>query len=215
MGMETILKAIGQRGEREVQAIEQAAFQQANEITAAAWLEAGQIKEQAFAAAVLPASRERARIIHRARLEALRLAGDTRERLVDAALDQLHGYLRGMRNDPRYSQVLRRLTQETLDELAATMETQGGHRTDSVLIEACAKDQELLENLLGELGLHIPICYELDCWGGVIGKSQDGQIRVINTIEARLERITPYLRRYLAALFESETCLPTNTATPA
>jgi hypothetical protein len=27
--------------------------------------------------------------------------------------------------------------------------------------------------------------------------------RVINTLEARLQRATPYLRRYLAALFEA------------
>jgi vacuolar-type H+-ATPase subunit E/Vma4 len=44
----------------------------------------------------------------------------------------------------------------------------------------------------------------MDCWGGVVAKSEDGCIVIINTLEARLERATPYLRRYLAALFESE-----------
>jgi len=44
----------------------------------------------------------------------------------------------------------------------------------------------------------------LDCWGGLVAKSEDGRIVVINTLEERLERATPFLRRYLAAFFENE-----------
>jgi vacuolar-type H+-ATPase subunit E/Vma4 len=48
------------------------------------------------------------------------------------------------------------------------------------------------------------VSYELECNGGLIAGSIDGQIVVINTVETRLERAIPSLRRNLAALFEEE-----------
>jgi vacuolar-type H+-ATPase subunit E/Vma4 len=57
---------------------------------------------------------------------------------------------------------------------------------------------------LTDLGLTLPINYNLDCWGGLIAQSEDGRVVVINTLETRLERAIPYLRRYLAALYEEE-----------
>jgi vacuolar-type H+-ATPase subunit E/Vma4 len=61
-----------------------------------------------------------------------------------------------------------------------------------------------LKNILDDLKLDLPVSYELNCWGGLIAKSGDGRVVVINTFESRLERATAFLRRYLAALFEEE-----------
>jgi vacuolar-type H+-ATPase subunit E/Vma4 len=66
------------------------------------------------------------------------------------------------------------------------------------------RDRSLVENILQEMGLEIPVSYEVECIGGLIAGSADGEIVVINTMEARLERAIPNLRRYLAALFEEE-----------
>ncbi len=95
--------------------------------------------------------------------------------------------------------MFRRLTQEALDELAGSLEKPGKAR-----LEADPRDQEQLESILSGIGLNLEVSYCLNCWGGIVAKSQDGQVVVINTLEARLERAAPYLRRYLAALFESE-----------
>jgi vacuolar-type H+-ATPase subunit E/Vma4 len=77
----------------------------------------------------------------------------------------------------------------------------------------------LLEGLLLDLWLELPISYELNCWGGLIVKSEDGRVVVINSLETRLERAIPFLGHYLSALFdeatEDESCLAMTMAMPA
>ena len=199
MGLLAILNAIRASGEVQVRDIEEHTFRQIHKIRTNGRLNAERVKEEAHAATVAPAYKECARILHRARLESLQIVGDKREDLVDTALDQTRGHLEGMRTDVAYPAVLRRLVHEALDELTGSHEALG-----NVRLEADRRDQKLLEDILSSIGLNLEANYNLDCWGGLIAKSQDGQVVVINTLEARLERATPYLRRCLAALFENE-----------
>jgi vacuolar-type H+-ATPase subunit E/Vma4 len=202
MSLHAILQAIRDSGDARVHEIESRAFAQANEILANTRLEAKSIREKAFADTVDPANRERARLIHRARLEALQTVGGARETLVDAALEQCRGRLAGIRRESFYVEVLRRLIQETLDELGSPEEGPGAGM--KACLQADPRDRKALENLLDEMDLQLPVSYDLNCWGGLIAEWEDGRIAVINTLEARLERATPYLRRYLAALFEDQ-----------
>lgn len=205
MSLHAILEAIRSSGEAKALEIESRAYAQANEILRNAQLEAERIKEQACAATLEPASKERARILHRARLEALQITGSARKSLVDQALEQAHGRLAEIRTDVLYPRVLKQLLLEALAEL------EGQERSDQVnqpapaaCLEADPRDRKLLEELLLELGLDLPVSYNLECWGGLIASSEDHRVIAINTLEARLEKCTPYLRRYLAALFEDE-----------
>jgi vacuolar-type H+-ATPase subunit E/Vma4 len=175
------------------------AYEQSRVLLANARLEAQPIEDQARSLAIAPAFKEKARILHRARLEALRIVGDAREALVDAALDQLRGRLAGSRSDASYPSVMRRITHEALAELEDSI-----HDLAHVQLAVDPRDRELVENILHEMGLEIPVRFELDCIGGLIAESEDREIVVINTLEARLERAIPSLRRYLAALFEDE-----------
>lgn len=199
MSLLAILEAIRASGQAQVGEIEERAYRQIYEMRVNARLEAERIEEEARAAAAAPAIKESARIHHHARLEALQITGNRREALVDAALDQTRGHLEGLRTDAAYPAVLRRLTQEALDDLVGSLEELG-----SVQLVVDPRDRDLFESILPGMGLTPKVSYTLDCWGGLIAKSQDGKVVVINTLEARLERATPYLRRYLAALFESE-----------
>ena len=197
MSLSAILEAIRLSGEAQVQEIEKQALKQANELLSNARQQADQIEEDACAKEVLPAYRERARIFHRARLESLRIVGDVREALVDEALDRARGHMAGIRSDPVYQVVLRRLIQETMAELEGTLED-----VHLSKLEADPRDRELLELILGDMRLDVPIEYELNCWGGLVAKSSDGRVVIINTLEARFNRAAPFLRRHLAALFE-------------
>lgn len=199
MSLSAILESIRATGETQVRAIEMQAYEQSRVLLANARLEAQPIEDQARSLAISPAFKERARILHRARLEALRIVGDAREALVDAALDQLRGRLAGLRSDASYPSVMRRITHEALAELEDSI-----HDLTHVQLAADPHDHELVENILHDMGLEIPVRYELDCIGGLIAESEDREIVVINTLEARLERAIPSLRRYLAALFEDE-----------
>ena len=197
MSLNAILKAIHDAGEAQIREVERRAQIQVHEVLADIQAEAKQVLEEARVAASTQAAGERARILHHARLEALRNVGDVRETLVDTALDQARGRLASIRLDTCYPGVLRRLTEEAFNELGISIEEIGKTR-----VEADRRDRSLMERILFDLGLDLPVSYELDCWGGLIVRSEDGRVVIVNTLEARLERATPYLRRHLAAFFE-------------
>ena len=197
MGLQAILEEIRAAGEAQVQAIEQSAKFQVNGILAQARAEARQIEEDACADASAPAIAERARILHRARLEALRVVGDVREDLVDTAIARARERLASIRADHSYSTVLRTLTEEALTELAS-----GGAEKAQILADP--RDRALLETILDDLKLDMPVGYGLNCWGGLIAKSKEGRVVVINTFESRLDHAAAFLRSHLAAFFEEE-----------
>ena len=199
MSLLAILEAIRTSGQAQVRKIEESAYRQVHEMRVNARMDAERIADETCSATVVPAFRERARILHHARLEALQITGNVRETLVDTALDQTRGHLEGLRTDATYPKVLQRLTQEALDELSSSLEKPG-----QIRLEADPRDREMVDAILSGIGVNLEVSYSLNCWGGVIAKSHDNRVVVINTLEARLERATPYLRRYLAALFENE-----------
>jgi vacuolar-type H+-ATPase subunit E/Vma4 len=199
MSLEAILQAIHLSGERQVQEIIRCAVEQANALLADAQLEAQKIEEDVCAKEVMPAYQERARIIHQARSESLRIVGNAREILLDKALDRARGYLAGLRSDPEYPMVLRRLVLETLAELKESLED-----IQRSQLEADPRDRQLIEQIMGDPQPNLSVEYRLECWGGVIARSSDGRVVIINTLEARFSRAAPFLRRYLAALFENQ-----------
>jgi V/A-type H+-transporting ATPase subunit E len=204
MSLHAILEVIRSSGGAKTGEIEKRAYAQAREILVNARLEADAIKEQVSAATFEPGIGERARILHRAHLESLQILGNVREGLVDSALKQTHERLAGLRAQPAYPDVLRRLLIEALAELQSSQyEDERSVLGSSCCLEADARDRPILENLLDELDLEFPVEYVLECWGGLTAKSEDGRVVVINTLEARLERAAPYLRFALAALFEN------------
>jgi vacuolar-type H+-ATPase subunit E/Vma4 len=199
MSLQAIVEAIRAAGEAQALEIERQARSQAGQILTNARMQADTISERACAETVVPAARERARIIHRARLEALRQLGHAREALVDAALDQVRGRLAGMRGDDSYPLVFKYLTEEALSALNLS-----ANCAPMISLQADPRDRVILEAHLHELGSEVAVDYDVECWGGAVARSDDNRIVVINTLESRIEKATPYLRRYLAALFEGE-----------
>ncbi len=201
MGLQAILDAIRAYGEGQTLEIETGAYRKVNEILVEAHADAQRIREESCISASAPAYKERARLYHRARLESLRITGSAREALADTALDQTRERLKTIRKDEIYPSVLRRLTHEALIELEGSLE-----ETGSLRLECDPRDEALLTGILQEMGLELPISATLVCWGGLVAKSEDNRVIVINTLEARLERAYPYLRHHLSAYFEEMQC---------
>ena len=199
MSLYAILEAIRASGDSQVRKIETQAYVQCNEVLANARPEAEQVKTDAHTRVVAPAFKERARIIQRARLEALQILGDAREEFVDSALTQIHTQLAGTRTEKSYPQILQRLIEEALAELKGSLTAPG-----MIQLEADPRDRAVLDSVLHDMGMELSVRYVLVCWGGLYAKSEDGRVVVINTLEDRLERATPYLRRYLSVLFEDQ-----------
>jgi len=195
MGLQAILEQIRTDGDVQIRELEKRSLSQISEILTQARMEAQQIEEDASANASIPAAAERARILHRARLESLQIVGNVRENLVDTALTRARERLAAIRIDSCYPEVLRTLVKEALTELAAN---------GNVQLLAAPRDEGLLTNILSDMNLDLPVSYELNCWGGLIAQSDDGRVVVINTFESRLERAMTFLRHHLAALFEEE-----------
>lgn len=203
MSLSAILEAICSSGEAQISEIEKDAYTQVHIVQAETQVNARELQEQACAGILTPAYHERARILHRGRLEALRIAGDARETLIDAALSQARGRLASFRNNPAYAQVLEKLVKQALAELSASLDGVG-----EIELQADPRDQEMLNNIANKIDAELVVNYDLTCWGGVIAKSRDESVVVINTLEARLERSTLYLRRYLSAQLELQTSTP-------
>ena len=199
MSLKAILDAIRSSGQVQIDEIEKQADTRVREILANARLEAQEIREERCATVTEPAMRERARILHRARQKALRIIGTEREALIDACLDQVRGHLAGMRTDPVYPSVLNKLTREVLAELDDSAE-----EVAKALLEADSRDKRFLEVILSNLELDPDVHYDLECWGGLISKREDGRLGVMTTLEARLQRPIPYLRSFLSAFFDAD-----------
>lgn len=198
MSLSVILEAIRATGKAQVEHIESDCALQIQELLQQADLEVENSRQQALETALAPSYGERARIIHQTRQRALHALGNVRESIVDAALDQTKGHLAGMRTDASYPKVLRRLAEEAITELQETLSQPSGYQ-----LEADQRDRILLEKILAEKEITVNVSYTLDVWGGVIARNLDNRVVVINTLEARLERASPFLRRYLAAFFEN------------
>jgi len=214
MSLQTILDAILDAGEVEVRQIKEQAAVKGREIQANNLQEAQQAQEEACRDASALVGRVRARTIQHARLEALQVLGGVREALIDDVLEKTGQQLHQLRASSDYPAVLHKLIREALTELSEKPSKSRVRANDErafyervfdekVHIEADPRDKELVLKILDEFGINPSISYGLKCWGGIIARSKDNRIVVINTVEARLERATPYLRSYLAAFFES------------
>jgi vacuolar-type H+-ATPase subunit E/Vma4 len=210
MSLEAILQAITASGDEQVSQIEEQARAQVEEILAGARQEAAKVKAKAFYNAVAPAARERLRILHMAKLEVLHATGGLRETLINTALEGAGSRLSGFRAQAAYREMLLRLTREALAEIKSS-----SGESRAACLEIDPRDTPVMDAILAELGLDLQVKECLECWGGLVASSQDGRLVVINTLEARLKRATPYLRRYSLGLFEDEECQTLTTVMPA
>lgn len=206
MSLETILQKITASGEAELIELQREKEIQIQNILTEAKQEAAERREAARQAVLQPVSGECARRLHKARLEALQLVGSTRDEVVAEALAQVEACLRQLRHSPMYPTILKRLVEEAVRVLGEE-ELNGDLAVSSFRPELAidSRDESLWPDILADLALELDVVVTLDSWGGIILRSGDGRIIVTNTLEARLERATPFLRQELAAYFEQET----------
>jgi vacuolar-type H+-ATPase subunit E/Vma4 len=197
MNLDAILHAIRESGEVRVRAIEERAQAEINRIMAEAEQEANVIQQQARKTASNAMIADSARVIHQARLEAMRLVGDTQQAIVEQALESVRLRLESLRTESDYPDLLHRLLQEALDVLEGSL-----YESEQACVQADPRDRTVLERVLREMSLSLPVLYTLEHWGGVCVTSPDGRIVVDNTLETRLIRAAPYLYQFLPTLLE-------------
>jgi len=202
MSLETILEKIHADGEKELGEVQHETRGKVMEIQQQAGQDVDRIVEEACARALFRATRQQARILQKARIEALQEVGRVREEFIDTALANIANGLAAARSTAGYRSILQRLMEEAVGGLSGT------EPEENLQLVVDKRDKEIVEAILKSEGRNLQVVYGLDCAGGLITKSGDGKVTVNNTFESRLERATPFLRGYLAALFEGEAAPP-------
>jgi V/A-type H+-transporting ATPase subunit E len=94
------------------------------------------------------------------------------------------------RNDD-YSKLITTLIEESIQALGIS----------DVVIHSNSKDKEITQSVLSKFSGAELSSETIDCLGGVEVKSKDGTMTFDNTIDARIERMKPLIRKEIASSF--------------
>ena len=103
------------------------------------------------------------------------------------ALDQIAN---AARSDD-YSNLMKTLLDESTKILSTT----------KVIVSTNSKDKTLVQSLLSKYPGAELSPETIDCLGGVVVKSKDGAMKFDNTLDARIQRLKPLIRKEIATKF--------------
>ena len=135
------------------------------------------------------------RVIGSAELEArnksLRMVEDSINKVFANALDKLK------KNKPKeYKDAMKKMVEEALESVGSKKVVLSCNQEDRRLVQSLAKQAGK------EKGFDVSVSVKaLQCAGGVKAAAADGSISYDNTLEARLDRMRPVLRKAVADLF--------------
>lgn len=73
--------------------------------------------------------------------------------------------------------------------------------TTKVIVSTNSKDKDLVQSLLSKYPGAELSPETIDCLGGVVVKSKDGAMKFDNTLDARIQRMKPLIRKEIATKF--------------
>ncbi len=117
----------------------------------------------------------------------LRLVEEYVQKAFDKAIEQI----KSSKHDANYSKLIEILLTEAIDTLG----------TKEVTISTNSKDKEIVNSLLKKFPGSKLSSETIDCLGGVEVSSKDGTMSFNNTIDARLDRLKPLIRKEIATKF--------------
>ena len=122
-----------------------------------------------------------------ARNKQLLLVEDSVEKVFAKAIEQLNDLVR----NEDYTKLVTQLLDESVKGLG----------TSDVVIECNSKDKSVVQSILSKFSGATLSPNTVDCLGGIIVKSKDGSMTLDNTIDARIERLKPLIRKDIAIRF--------------
>ncbi len=186
MALDDIIEAIERETAEEIAAIEAAAQRRAAEIRARGAAEAAEIEAEAASARASEAEMGADRIRNRARRDAERQLQTARNAIVAELFDGVRHRLAGLRGSQGYDEALVQLVVEARAALP-----------EATVLRVGTADEALAHALFGDHD--VQIVADLDTWCGGRVECSDGRA-VDNTIEQRLTRADPHMRRLVLEL---------------
>ena len=117
----------------------------------------------------------------------LKLVAESVQKVFDKAIEQI----KSAKRDANYSKLIETLLSEATDTLG----------TKEVNIATSSNDKEIVNSLLSKFPGSQLSSETIDCLGGVEVTSKDGSMSFNNTIDARLDRMKPLIRKEIATKF--------------
>lgn len=190
MALQDILDAIAADAEQEATAILTSARHAYDSRLETARQEAAALRDDILADAERAAQQERARRLHRSRLENQRLQVQVQDAAFLAAVRCAQQTLAASRQRPDYDQILDRLLAEAL-----------AHFDEPVQVVVAPEDLDRVQALLeARPGQPHGVEAQAGVAPGAVVRSSDGRIVTENTVESRLQRALVDLRPLLADL---------------
>jgi len=122
-----------------------------------------------------------------ARNKQLLLVEESIEKVFAKAMEKLNDLVR----NEDYTKLVTQLLDESVKGLG----------TSNVIVECNSKDKSVIQSILSKFSGATLSSNTVNCLGGVIVKSKDGSMSFDNTIDARIERIKPLIRKDIAIRF--------------
>ena len=117
----------------------------------------------------------------------LLLVEESIEKVFEKALEKI----KNSNRDQNYSKLLESLIKEATTALGTT----------EVVVTTNTKDKDLIQPLLQSFSGSELSSQTIECLGGVQVKSKDGSMTFDNTIDARIQRLKPLIRKEIATQF--------------
>jgi V/A-type H+-transporting ATPase subunit E len=109
------------------------------------------------------------------------------DKVFTKALDQIAN----TNHSDDYSNLIKTLLDESTEILSTT----------KVIVSTNSKDKDLVQSLLSKYPGAELSSQTIDCLGGVVVKSKDGAMKFDNTLDARIQRLKPLIRKDIATKF--------------
>lgn len=122
-----------------------------------------------------------------ARNKQLLLVEDSVEKVFAKAIEKLNDLVR----NEDYTKLVTQLLDESVKGLGSS----------DVIVECNSKDKSVIQSILSKFSGATLSPNTVNCLGGVIVKSKDGSMSLDNTIDARIERLKPLIRKDIAIRF--------------
>jgi vacuolar-type H+-ATPase subunit E/Vma4 len=198
MPLDAILNGIHQVAQQQIAEINRQAQVQLRATEAKTIAEVEAIRNNALLEGKSRISKKQALLDQQTQLKSLQILADARQKLIERVLNDLQVELKNFRASPGYTAVLSELIDQAVKTLEPSLLPE-----QKIQLLLDKRDVEKIPFIQKEYP-SIQVVFDLDCFGGCIAQSEDGQVRVLNTLEDRFSRALPILQTQLSIFFDQK-----------
>jgi vacuolar-type H+-ATPase subunit E/Vma4 len=179
MAYENLLKSVEESAQEKEHELREKARSAVQLISEDAKNQAIVIQQSLLAEAKKAATIEKNKLIYLTKGENKEKLIKTKEAIFSTAFGDAEQRLSHVRKDPKYPDILKNLTREAVGAL-------GG---ETFRIHIDKRDENLIKKILSDLHLSGEVIADLHSSGGLVVTTQNGSVKISNTLESRLERV--------------------------